>query len=96
MGDVAERLKERFGGFGATLGSEAELEEIWGAGCSGFRLIQVPKIEAEWLWLEQWVLWVIPWFHLTSRAEIPEAWKLRRCFPVLEDATFLESLTGKV
>lgn len=32
MGDVAERLKERFGGFGATLGSEAELEEIWGAG----------------------------------------------------------------
>jgi hypothetical protein len=67
-----------------------------GAGCSGFRLIQVPKIEAEWLWLEQCVLWVIPWFHLTSRAEIPEAWKLRRCFPVLEDATFLESLTGKV
>jgi len=32
VGDVAERLKERFGGFGATLGSEAELEEIWGAG----------------------------------------------------------------
>ena len=52
-----------------------------GAGCSGFRLIQVPKIEAEWLWLEQWVLWVIPWFHLTSRAEIPEVWKLRSFFP---------------
>lgn len=68
-----------------------------GAGCSGFKLIQVPKIEAECLWLEQWVLWVIPWFHLTSRAEISEVWKLRRCFPVMEDATFPKaSLTGKV
>lgn len=28
VGDVAERLKERFGGFGATLGSEAELEDL--------------------------------------------------------------------
>ena len=34
---VAERLKERFGGFGATLGSQADLEEIW-LGWAGGRI----------------------------------------------------------